>query len=297
LPLAEVIKSDAVIEQARMRLMSSLNRARYDPHPSMEVEYPSFIVAALVASQDSGLATKFALREASEARHNFARERVAEKTDLMARLFDVKITQTKKGFSVPFQVFLLAASKYGLVETSKSPRWKLVNLGLEGGLIHFSDDALVDLFKDLSMCSVLEVVKRARTVSFPEALRPFLESVMRYVPPGPKGKGPKQGYRWVEDLLQHPIPDGRHRFVWMVLAPYLVNVKKVSDEEATQKIKEFAGVSGDKSDMLRFIKYQVKRARRNGLMPPTIAKLKSRHPDLYALLPNPAEMSGKPEGH
>jgi hypothetical protein len=37
--------------------------------------------------------------------------------------------------------------------------------------------------------------------------------------------------------------------------------------------------------MRRFIEYNVRRARRNGLLPPTFSRLKSEHPDVYGLLP------------
>jgi hypothetical protein len=37
--------------------------------------------------------------------------------------------------------------------------------------------------------------------------------------------------------------------------------------------------------MKRFVEYNVRRAKRNGLMPPTLNKLKAEHPDLYVLLP------------
>ena len=40
--------------------------------------------------------------------------------------------------------------------------------------------------------------------------------------------------------------------------------------------------------MRRFIEYNVRRARRNGLLPPTISTLKNEHPDLYTLLPKEA---------
>ena len=46
--------------------------------------------------------------------------------------------------------------------------------------------------------------------------------------------------------------------------------------------------------MKRFIEYNVKRAKRNGLMPPTLIKLKSEHPDIYSLLPREIVQKYKP---
>ena len=52
-----------------------------------------------------------------------------------------------------------------------------------------------------------------------------------------------------------------------------------------EKIRAFVAAKGETSSMKRFIEYNVKRAKRNGLMPPTLSKLKAEHPDIYALLP------------
>jgi len=43
--------------------------------------------------------------------------------------------------------------------------------------------------------------------------------------------------------------------------------------------------AGETSAMRRFIEYNVRRARRNGLLPPTFSTLKTEHPDVYWLLP------------
>jgi hypothetical protein len=48
--------------------------------------------------------------------------------------------------------------------------------------------------------------------------------------------------------------------------------------------------------MKRFIEYNVKRAKRNGLMPPTLNKLKAEHPDVYSLLPREIVQRYKPAG-
>jgi hypothetical protein len=132
---------------------------------------------------------------------------------------------------------------------------------------------------------------------FPKQLLEVRNAVMRYVPAQKSQQ--KKGYSYVDGLLEHPVSDGRHRLVWMVLAPYLVNVKNLEEAEAVEKIRAFVSVAGETADMRRFVEYNVKRARRNGLLPPTLSTLKSEHPDLYALLPREllsAEPPTKPKG-
>jgi len=65
----------------------------------------------------------------------------------------------------------------------------------------------------------------------------------------------------------------------------LVNVRKLDDETAIEKIRAFVAAAGETSAMRRFVEYNVRRARRNGLLPPTFSTLKTEHPDIYWLLP------------
>ena len=62
------------------------------------------------------------------------------------------------------------------------------------------------------------------------------------------------------------------------------------------KIRAFVAAKGETSSMKRFIEYNVKRAKRNGLMPPTLSKLKAEHPDIYALLPREIDQRYRPGG-
>lgn len=41
---------------------------------------------------------------------------------------------------------------------------------------------------------------------------------------------------WIEKLLQTPISDGRHRAIGIILAPYLMNIKRVDETTAMQLI-------------------------------------------------------------
>jgi len=77
-----------------------------------------------------------------------------------------------------------------------------------------------------------------------------------------------------------------------------VNVKGMSDEDAIEKIRRFVAAAGETSAMRRFIEYNVRRARRNGLLPPTFSTLKTEHPDIYGLLPKEviSEESAKGKG-
>jgi Primase X len=265
--------------------LSALGRAKYEPSFSEIVEFSSFFAAALVASQDSVLASRFSKKEAERAKEYFMKEEPRSKTSIMRECFGTasKLEATGEGrprYSMPFESYLALVSKY---ELEKNHVWKLARQELDAGTVWMSDNMLNDLFGDCSLAAIAEGVRNLRRGVFPKQLLGVKSEVIQYVP-SPKPRT-NRGYLYVEDLLAHPVSDGRHRLTWLVLAPYLVNVKKLDDEQAIEKIRAFVAAAGETSAMRRFIEYNVKRARRNGLLPPTFATLKTEHPDLYWLMP------------
>jgi hypothetical protein len=299
IPVEEGLASQEVLGQAEKRLMNALGRVRYEPHISELIEFSSFFAAALVASQEGYLTSKFSKREAERAKEFFTKENNGEKVVIVSECFGVsmELSEAQGGgfqYALPFEGYLALTSRY---ELTKMPKWKLSRQALTKGTIYLSDNVLNDVFGDCTQAAIAEGVKNLRKGVFPRQLLDTKAMVMQYVPVQ-KPRGGK-GYLYVEDLLKHPVSDGRHRLVWLVLAPYLVNVKKVDDGEAIERIRAFVSVAGETKDMKRFVEYNVRRARRNGLLPPTLSTLKAEHPDLYGLLPKEvlaSEAAVKPKG-
>ncbi|MDA4128503.1 MAG: DNA primase noncatalytic subunit PriX [Thaumarchaeota archaeon] len=284
-PIDESLASRDVQKQAESRLMNSLGRQSYEPHLSEHIEFSSFFIAALVASQDSSLASRFARKEGERSKGFFMKESQRGKSLVIRECFGLEVGQLgdkekRYRYSVTFEDYLSLTSRY---ELTKLQKWKLVRQPLWNGIIYFTDNMLNDFFGDCAQKAVADGVRNLRRAAFPRQLLEIRNRVLTYVP-APKTR-PGRSYVYIEELLKHPISDGRHRLVWLVLAPYLVNVKKLDDEEAIERIRAYVSVSGEMPAMRRFVEYNVKRARRNGLMPPTIGKLRGEHPDLYSLLP------------
>ncbi|MDG6902396.1 MAG: DNA primase noncatalytic subunit PriX [Nitrososphaerota archaeon] len=282
-PVEEGLASREVIGQTQDRLLGALGRAKYEPNMSELIEFSSFFTAALVASQDPVLASKFSKKEAERAKGFFAREEPRAKTEAFAECFGVGLSgsgDARTSYTVPFERYLSLVSKY---ELGKNPQWKLARQALDKGIVRMSDNMLNDLFGDCALAAIAEGVRNLRRAPFPKQLLGVKNDVIQYVPsPRPRTN---KGYLYVETLLEHPVSDGRHRITWMILAPYLVNVKKLDDEQAIERIRRFVQAAGETSAMRRFIEYNVRRARRNGLLPPTFSTLKTEHPDIYGLLP------------
>ncbi len=298
IPVEDGLASREVVAQTESRLLSALGRTKYEPHISELIEFSSFFAAALVASQDSVLTSRFSKKEAERAKQFFVKEAPPDKVVAMLECFGLRARQTDDGenqprYALPFENYLSLVSKY---ELAKSPRWKLTRQQLEDGIVHMSGNLLNDFFGDCAQMAISEGVRNLRRAPFPKQLQGTKSRVMEYVPVQIAKTG--KGYLYVEDLLKHPVSDGRHRLVWLVLAPYLVNVKRLEDEEAIGKIRAFVAVAGETSGLKRFVEYNVRRARRNGLLPPTFSTLKTEHPDIYALLPKEvltAESAPKPK--
>jgi hypothetical protein len=93
-------------------------------------------------------------------------------------------------------------------------------------------------------------------------------------------------YEYVYKLLLHPVSDGRHRILWLIIAPFCVNILKLSDEEAMKVCREYINQCKvvAETDADEQIEYHVLRARRINLRPPKLSTLKENHPDLYEIV-------------
>jgi non-catalytic primase subunit PriX-like protein len=293
LPIEESFSSAEVLKQAENRLLGSLGRVRYEPHMSELIEFSSFFVAALVASQEPYLGQKFAKSESESAKKRFINEKPLDKQVILSDCFEVRLARTGTpgyGYSVRVEDYLRTTTHFEL----KSQYWKLANRPLSKGTVYLTENGVNDLFGDLSEKLIHGGVKNLRKVAFPKQLSPLKETLLPLLPP-PNVK-PTRGFLYIEDLLGRPVSDGRHRLTWLVLAPYLVNVKNLEEQQAVEKIRAFVAARGETTAMRRFIEYNVKRAKRNGLMPPTLGKLKAEHPDVYALLPKEITQRYRPSG-
>jgi hypothetical protein len=93
--------------------------------------------------------------------------------------------------------------------------------------------------------------------------------------------------QWMEHLLQIPIADHRKFAIWRVLAPYLVNVKKLSFEDAFDIMKQWL----EKCDEVNKLNFYP-RSRINeglngashGFFPISHTKLRTENEGLYTLL-------------
>ena len=95
-------------------------------------------------------------------------------------------------------------------------------------------------------------------------------------------------FPWIEKLITIPIVDFRKFVIRRVLAPYLVNIRKMPNDDAFRIIEiwlhkcESVRSLDFRAD--RTIDYNLRSASRNGYLPISIDRLKEQHSALYGLL-------------
>ena len=93
---------------------------------------------------------------------------------------------------------------------------------------------------------------------------------------------------WIEKLLQTPIDDYRKNAVNLILAPYLINVRKVSYDVALNIINSWLGKCGKlrqlDQDFNYMVRYALKYCAKNGNRPLKLDTLKLKNKPLYDVL-------------
>ncbi len=91
---------------------------------------------------------------------------------------------------------------------------------------------------------------------------------------------------WIENLLQTPLEDYRKQCLWRILCPYLVNIRKLTNDESIEILKEWLR----KCHELKNLDFNPSITIKNDLKnvkeykPPSREKLKDEQKDLYHLL-------------
>jgi len=103
------------------------------------------------------------------------------------------------------------------------------------------------------------------------------------------GANPRARVRWIEEVLERGLPDGRKRLLALAIIPYLVNVLRLGDAEAEARVRGFLEACcrnyGRCEEVgARWIQYEIRRIRERGYGPIRYEKLAERYRDLYDLV-------------
>ena len=111
---------------------------------------------------------------------------------------------------------------------------------------------------------------------------------MQKTQPGSQNTFRGNSILWIEKLLQTPIDDYRKNSVNLILAPYLVNIKKLSYDTALNIINDWLTKCGKLRQLDQnfdyTVRYALKYSRKNGQRPLKLDTLKSKNLMLYNLV-------------
>lgn len=114
--------------------------------------------------------------------------------------------------------------------------YALVNQRLSGGVVSFDKHG---------MCGMLHTAISRRVRSgLPVSRKDIPKEVLQQskeikLPTSKARRYSGNSLSWIDRLLSNPIPDIRKRVVYLVLAPYLVNIRGMDVEEACRTIAEY----------------------------------------------------------
>jgi DNA primase large subunit len=145
---------------------------------------------------------------------------------------------------------------------------ELVNQKLSAGSVLLSKTDALKLFEEAMRSEItkgLPIDLKLLPKEIIDFSKTFKLTVKTYAGPVKFGRNDT----WVEKLLATPIADIRHRTVNLILAPYLVNTKGMSVDQATKIILEYI----ERCKLLdpatkvneRYIRYQCDYAKKRGL--------------------------------
>ncbi len=219
--------------------------------------YARMIISAL---NDKSLIKRYAYAEAKRAEAALMAEE-PEGTIKVAKDIAVEAGVKDDLFYVRFQTYL----RY----MPKEESFALVRQKLAGGLVYLQKERFI---KVLSV-AIAARVARGLPISIDELPKEVIEAAKKIKVPVVtiKAKGGKGNYSWVEKLLSTPITDVRHRTVNLILAPYLVNVKGLSPEDASKIIIDYIERCKELNPNTKineaYIRYQCEYAKKKGLKP------------------------------
>ncbi|MDG6914890.1 MAG: hypothetical protein JRN23_04590 [Nitrososphaerota archaeon] len=305
-PLDEVVKSvyGPILDQARYRLNLAVKNPRFDVQnvrllgyqsyerrtrdaasPEDVIEFYSYFVAVLASKNEPFLTLALARTEAARAKTFFIKEPPTQMTTLLREAANLEL-RIEEGaarggagpvaITCPFEKYLEVSTEY---ELTREARWRLVNQRLAGGLVYFTVNDGRDLFAALVHGLMISGMRALRSAPVPEFVQSLVGEFRAFIPRPPPRQ--QNQFEYVKRLLEHPITDGRHRVIWLILAPYFTTVRGMDEAAATDAVLAYIGDARYR----QFIRYNVRRAMKAGLFPLSEQSIRTKHPDIMAVLP------------
>ncbi len=256
----------SMLERGRLRLEEALKKSRIDYSRTAiravkQASIVSYVYARMLVS---ALGNKFVIdryvnaeaRRSGQALQDEEEENVAR----IAKEIGMQISYEKE-FSIRFADFLMFSPK--------TPDFALVHQEMDKGVVYMQKYKAAKIVERAIAAEIAknlpipakelpkEVVAYAKTIKVP------VPKVSIQIDAGK--------YEWIAKLIANPIGDVRHRTVNLILAPYFVNVKGMSEDDAAKAIIDYIErckqIDPNTKVNESYIKYQCKYAKTKGSKP------------------------------
>ncbi len=262
-----------MLERGRIRLEEALSRRalayRKTNMRSVKIEHVvSYLYSRMLVS---ALKNREALQKYADAESRRSTEALGEDNDRnsaeIAKELGIDLRPGQE-FGVPFADFLS--------NKPSSTEFALVHQELDGGFVY------LDKYKAIGVVRASMIREIMKTLPIP--LKDLPREVVEYakkvtLPERPARHVSDEGrHSWIALLLEHPIPDVRHRTVNLILAPYLINVKGMGEEDAVKMIMAYIQrckeIDPNTNVNESYVRYQCHYAKSKGSRPLSLAKAK-----------------------
>ncbi len=262
---------DKFLEMARARVEESFRKGTLE-YKNMRYGRADYLVSyvyarMLVSALGSRLGvSKYATAEAARSKEALES---GDNGDIVhvAKELGLKVAVADDSFKVAFAQFTEKMAGY--------PDFSLSNFGMHNGHVVLDRHEMAEALRFFITAEITKGLP-IKLSDIPQRVVAIAKSIK---PPQaqPSGSIQRKGtFAWVEKLLGTPIPDVRHRTVNLVLAPYLVNTKGLSEEEAAKVISEYIDrckeLDPNTNITDSYIRYQCSYAKRRGLKPLSLAR-------------------------
>ncbi len=195
------------------------------------------------------------------------RSRMALESETLPNIMKV-LNELHINVSYADEQFIMQFAHF-LALSPKTQEMSLVHLQLDKGNVYLPKEQFLSI---VEVAAANEIRRKLPIPSKELPKRVLLESKSIKLPEIKVKAGPSEGsYRWIDKLLATPIADVRHRTVNLVLAPYLTNIKGMSEDEAAKVILDYIekcrALNPDTKVNSSYVKYQCKYSKAKGMKP------------------------------
>lgn len=189
----------------------------------------------------------------------------------------INVSYSEESFIMQFSQFLTLSPK--------TPDMSLVHMQLDKGSVYLPKEQFLSVVET----AVANEIRKKLPIPSKELPKKIIaESKAIKLPAIQIKTGPTEGsYRWIDKLLSTPIADVRHRTVNLVLAPYLTNIKGMSEDDAAKIILDYIEkcrvLNPDTRINSSYVKYQCKYAKAKGMKPLSLERARELYKGVLEL--------------